>query len=191
MKRILSILILSGVLLLASNQLHAQRADDSALRNPLWYGGGFTLGFQGGTFSSLFNFGVSPMVGYRLFDEFSVGTRVSLLYTIYTEKNTGGPNESISPISWEVGVFSRYKFNGAPIFAHVELSVENQAFPIRNNGELATGRVELGNTYIGGGYTSGGRIAYEILALYNVNQRDVFIANSNPIEFRIGFTVNF
>lgn len=189
MKKILSLLILSGFLFLANNDLQAQREDDVRGRNPVWYGGGFTLGFQNNVFESLFNFGISPMVGYRLFDEFSVGTRVSLLYTLYTIKNGNAPNESISPLSWEAGVFSRYKFANAPIFAHLELSVENQAIPVRRNGELTADRIELGNTYIGGGYTSGGRVATEILVLYNLNSTNTFI--DNPIEFRFGITVNF
>ncbi len=190
MKKLLFLFLFSSLLLVSNNELQAQRErpEPPKFSDNLWYGGGIILGFQLGTFENVFNFGLSPMIGYRLFDEFSLGLRTSVLYTIYTIKFQGD-NETIRPLSWEVGVFARYRFPRSPIFAHAELGVENQAFPIFVNNELIATRVEVGNTYLGAGYTSGDRVKYEILALYNLNQNQPF--NQNPIEFRFGFTVGF
>ncbi len=187
--------MLSAFMVFAVGRLQAQQTPaDTEELSPWWFGGGFNLGFSGGNNQTIFSFGLSPMVGYRLFDQFSVGPRVSLLYTNYTIRGfNNGENENASPLSWAVGLFSRYKIpiNRASIFAHLEVELENEAFVQFVGNELETFRREVGNFYIGGGYSAGFPFAYEILALYNLNQRDVAFGIENPIELRVGFTYNF
>ena len=43
----------------------------------LWYGGGFNIGFGGYNGFSSFNFGLSPMVGYKIVRPLSAGVRVA------------------------------------------------------------------------------------------------------------------
>ncbi len=195
MKNLLRLFVLCSLIFVASHSLQAQRSSsDTDQLSPWWFGGGVNLGFSGGNGQTIFNFGISPMVGYRLFDQFSVGPRVSLLYTNYSIRGfNGSGNTSAGPLSWAVGLFGRYKIpiNRANIFAHIEAELENEAlFQLAGN-DLEVFRREVGNFYMGLGYSSGFPFAYEIVALYNLNQRDVAFANQNPIELRVGFTYNF
>ncbi len=195
MKRLIHALLLSSLMLMAVNEIQAQRSGDTEELSPFWFGGGFNLGFSGGNGQTVFNFGLSPMVGYRLFDQFSVGPRVALLYTNYTIRGfNGGDNANASPISWAVGLFGRYKVplnTRGSIFAHIEAELENEAFVQFVGNDLEVFRREVGNFYIGGGYSAGFPFAYEIYGLYNLNQRDVQFGIENPIEIRLGFTYNF
>ena len=196
MKKLLHVFLLTGLMLFALSEVQAQRSSESNDDNisPFWFGGGFNLGFSGGNGQTVFNFGLSPMVGYRLFDQFSVGPRVALLYTNYTIRGfNGGDNANASPISWAVGIFGRYKLpiNRGNIFVHIESELENEALVQFVGSDLEVFRREVGNFYIGGGYSSGFPFAYEIYALYNLNQRESAFLNESPIELRVGFTYNF
>lgn len=194
MKKILQICLLSLFTLFIVNDIQAQLASDREDISPWWFGGGFNLGFSGGNGQTVFNFGISPMAGYRLFDQFSVGPRVSLLYTNYTVRGFSSNDKvNAAPISWAVSAFARYKvpINRASIFAQIEAQLENEAIVQFVGNDLETFRREVGNFYMGLGYSNGFPFAYEILALYNLNQREQAFVNENPIELRIGFTYNF
>lgn len=193
MKKVITIsallLILVGCL---QNEMEAQSRSSreqagSTFASNLWYGGGVNLGFSGNSFESIFQLGVSPMVGYKIFEEFSIGPRVGIQY-IHYRTNLGGRVQTANPISWSTGVFSRYKFFPT-IFGHVEYEFENAAiFTIGADG-LEVLRRERNNFYIGAGYNSGGEWGYEILVLYNTLQPENDI--NPPFSFRFGFTRNF
>ena len=155
----------------------------------LWYGGGFNLGFTGNNFRSLFQIGISPMVGYKIFDELSVGPRVSLQYNHFRLNLGGGNIEKANATSWGLGAFARYKvFQN--FFAHAEYEYENAVGFFLGNNEIITVREKLNNYYLGAGYNSGnGIFGYEIYLLYNFNERED--TTNIPIDFRIGFTYNF
>ena len=78
--------------------------ESGGLGHKLWYGGGFNLGFSGNSFQSLFQIGISPMVGYKITEEFSVGPRASVQYN-YFRVNDGGQVLRASPITWAAGAF--------------------------------------------------------------------------------------
>lgn len=202
MKRLLQLSLLAlGLLLSYQIDLNGQRNsrgsdadqyfdESGGFAHRLWYGGGFVLGFSGSNVSSNFTIGLSPMVGYKLTPEFSVGPRVSLEYSII-KTSQFGPPETVNPLSWGLGLFSRYKVLET-IFAQVEYEFANEAdFLFRDNqGELQVARREQSNFYIGAGYNSGnGIIGYEILFLYNVNEPENSL--ELPIDLRFGFTYNF
>ncbi len=152
----------------------------------LWYGGGVNLGFQGGNGYSLFVFGISPMVGYKITDRFSAGPRVSA--TLYNFRiQTFGGVEKKTPISWSVAAFTRYQIVPS-IFAHAEYEYQNYAFL---DGSLSTAYERRNNFYLGVGYAAnpGSLFRYELLLLYNflAPQDDI----RQPIDYRVAFTYNF
>jgi len=165
----------------------------------LWYGGSFNLGFSGNNQISIFNIGVSPMVGYKIIDNFSVGPRVSLQYTYVKGLASNLLVHRADLLSYSAGLFARYKIFPS-IFAHVEYEYENdEVVFVETNGllawdntrqEIVTGRETRDNVFIGAGYNSGvGDFGYEILLLYNVltpaNAIDL------PFSIRFGFTYRF
>lgn len=172
--------------------------DESGFVNNLWYGGNFTLGYSGGNTQSLFAFGLSPMVGYKVVgDVVSVGPRVGFEYNHYRVKS-GGVVFKTSPLSYSAGVFARVK--ALPnLFAHFEYEYENteSTDPDEDGflevdfqkGEIITERVPYDNVYIGAGYHSGGLVGYELLLLYNINQPATTVAN--PWDIRFGITYKF
>jgi hypothetical protein len=168
----------------------------------LWYGGGFILGLSGSQNSSLFAIGISPMVGYKIFDELSIGPRISYEYNAY--RVSISPNEvaKANPSSYAAGLFSRFKFldfGNANIFTHVEFELESEGNISDQNGfirldrdnQIIVDRVQRENFYVGAGYNSsgGGPWGFELLILYNVNEAENSIRS--PINFRAGFTYNF
>ncbi len=172
--------------------------DRGGLAQKLWYGGGFTLGFSGNEFRRTFNIGVSPMIGYKIFDNFSIGPRGSILFNSLRGTTFDGDVVKANPLSWSVGVFSRYKLFPA-IFMQVEYEFENAAltvldgiFSVRGpDGDMAIVRRSQDNFYIGAGYHSsgGGLLGYEIVLLYNLNGRED--TTDLPIDFRFGINYNF
>ncbi|MFT4667165.1 MAG: hypothetical protein ACI8YQ_003081 [Polaribacter sp.] len=156
----------------------------------LWYGSGLTLGFAGGNNESVFTIGISPMVGYKLTDRFSVGPRVVLDYTLYKTNQVSNSVQRVDLVTYGLGFFGRAKIFQS-LFAHAEYAILSQAFPAQSGNDLVTFRQNTNNFYIGGGYHSGGGggLGYEIVLLYNTLEPDDSI--DLPIDFRVGFTWGF
>jgi hypothetical protein len=151
-----------------------------------WYGGGLGLGFSGGNIRSRFDISLSPMMGYKITPEFSIGPRVELSYTHYRQNISFNNVFKTNLFNYGIGVFSRYKvFN--QFFGHVEYQVESRQDPVGFNGDKI--RTRFNNFYLGAGYTSGGLVGYEISLLYNVLEDDNTV--DLPIDFRVAFTYNF
>jgi hypothetical protein len=210
MKKYIALLLLIGVFFaFAPQESMAQKKRSSGieqyldesgtLKDKIWFGGGFNLGFNGNDFYSLFSVGISPLVGYKIIEPLSVGPRVSLNYTWIRGIGTDGNIHSVQPIDYSVGVFSRLKFLQS-LFAHVEYSYESAELPYFSGpyllydvamAEVLTERIARDNFFVGLGYNSngGGRFGFEIYLLYNVLQPANTI--NLPIEFRMGMTYNF
>ncbi len=162
----------------------------------LWYGGNFGLGFTGGNQSSQFNFGVYPMVGYKIIPWFSVGPRLGFDYNYYKGPGDNGKIASTNIFSFYSGVFARaniYRW----IFAQAEYGVTfgKQAFLdgygrlIMEGDKVKKSQVTQESGLIGLGYNSGGIIATELMLLY-----DVLVPTDsyqNPWNFRFGITYKF
>lgn len=197
MKNLLQISFIALALLFAFNtDMYGQRKkktktdeyfdESGSLKQRLWYGGGFVLGFSGNSFINQFTIGVSPMVGYKIFEPFSVGPKASIQYSIISAEGT----ESAHPISWSVGLFSRYKIIPA-VFAHVEFELENAADAFLTNNGIEIDRRQNNNFFIGAGYNSndGGLLGFEIVLLYNVTAPENTL--ELPIDLRFGVNYNF
>lgn len=143
-----------------------------------WYGGGVGLNFGSGFNSSQFNFSISPMAGYKITPEFSIGPRVELSYS-HIRLGNGNNVEKFNFLDYGVGVFSRYKLF-TQFFAHAEYQIESRKF---TDGT----RDSRNNFFLGGGYTSGGQIGYEVSILWNFLEDSADL----PLDYRIAFTYNF
>lgn len=210
MKNLFQISFIAIALLFAFNtDMYGQRSkkktsktdeyfDESGnFKQRLWYGGGFVLGFSGSNVANQFSIGISPMVGYKIFEPFSVGPKASIQYSVI-KTNVTGENQTVQPVSWSAGVFSRYKIVRA-IFAHVEFEFENEAdivddrgfINLDSNGEIIVNRRQRNNVFIGAGYNSndGGLVGFEIVLLYNLTEPENSL--ELPIDLRFGITYNF
>ncbi|MEY3323467.1 MAG: hypothetical protein RLZZ417_3050 [Bacteroidota bacterium] len=162
--------------------------EPSALSSKIWYGGGLNLGFSGQSGLNVLQLGASPMLGYKILPQWSVGPRVSFLASRYSGRAF---INKITPVNWGVGVFTRLKIISA-IFAHAEYEIANQAFVLADGLKLYTDRIQQNNVYVGGGYSSGqGNTRFEIVALYNLQTPESTLYYISPFTFRFGFTVNF
>jgi len=143
-----------------------------------WYGGGVGLNFGSSFNTSQFNFSLSPMVGYKVTPEFSIGPRVELSYS-HIRVGSGNNVDKFNFFDYGIGAFSRYKLF-TQFFAHAEYQIESRKF---TDGT----RDSRNNFFLGGGYTSGGQIGYEISILWNFLEDTADL----PIDYRIAFTYNF
>jgi len=199
MKKIFILLVLLA-LCASTADVFAQRRGNSDdeyfdesgnIGHRIWFGSHFNLGYSGNGFESLFQAGLSPMVGFKINDIFSIGPRASVSFSNYRRNYGGGDVEGISATSWAVGVFGRVR-PFPTLFAQLEYDLENEPFfgADPGTGSLTVVRQERGAFYIGGGYNSGsgGPIAFEVLLMYNVNQPNTL---ASPLDFRFGITYRY
>ncbi len=159
----------------------------------LWYGGGFGLGLT----NNEFQVSLSPMVGYKIFDQLSVGPAGKIEYyraNVYDFANNVYKYRSFN---WAIGGFTRAKIFG-DIFLHVQLEYESQAIPdedgrgniIIDGNNVATTRGGKEALLLGGGYSSngGGLLGFEIMLLYNVLEDNDYVL---PWDIRAGINYNF
>lgn len=200
MKKILQFALPVFMLLaVAHNTAMAQRSDtdryfdeSQGFTHRLWYGGGVILNFLSTGAESAFTIGVSPLIGYKITDNFSVGPRFSLIYTNYRLQTGFDQVTAANLFDYGVGAFTRYKLFRS-FFVHLEYGADKEEVVSGYNSiddELVTSRVVRSNAYIGAGYNDGnGLLGYDIYLLYNT------LAPENsvrlPIEFRFGLTYNF
>ena len=188
-RKILVSFFLGFSLLGASGDLDAQRREPIPFKDRLWYGGGFSLGFSSSFNISLLQAGISPMMGYKLSERWSVGPRTSVVWSYYRAKLSNDETTSAHPLSWSVSGFTRYKLLPR-IFAQAEYEYEQEAFAVFDGSQIIIQRNDRYNYYAGGGYHSGdGLWGFEIVGLYNLNPNiPVF---ENPFVIRFGVTYRF
>ena len=163
------------------------RSGGSAADN-VYFGGGFGLSFA----TNYTAISASPLVGYKITDEFSSGIRLTYQYVSdrrisdfeYTLSNYGG------------GPFARYLVSDR-YFAHTEyeyLSFEYVGSFNPSTGEYNTEREGYNAWWIGAGYIEpvGSNAGFFVLALYNVlydpNEASPY---ASPLSIQAGFSVGF
>ena len=169
------------------------QAEVISLKERLWYGGGFILGFNsfggGVTAQNAFLIGVSPMVGYKVTDKLSFGPRVELNFQT-ARYQFGNDVLSNNTLNWGVGGFGRHKFFDV-LFAHVEYGYFNyevvEGVDIDN--EFLTRREGENQFLLGLGYNSGYPWGTEISILYDILAPEDTV--QLPIVFRFGITYKF
>lgn len=160
----------------------------------LWYGGGFGLGLS----TITFGMELSPMVGYKITEKFSVGPRMPISYTYAKLVSSEGTGLNYNNVDWGLGGFTRFKiFN--QIFAHSEYNFLWINEPVVSNGyylldpddssKLLKETSTKDEFNIGLGYAAGGRIGTEISLLYNVlNDPNSLVI---PFSIRVGLNYKF
>lgn len=166
--------------------------EETSLVDKLWYGGGFALGFYGGSLSgaqsSEFFIGVSPMVGYKVTENLSFGPRMEVALLTGRYDFGRGDVQKITAVNYGAGLFGRLKFFNI-LFGHIEYGYLNQAFPVLTNDGLGTERVGSDQFLIGLGYNSGYPFGSEIYIVYDLLAPEDTV--DLPITFRFGFTYLF
>lgn len=168
------------------NKQKEEKEEPKGLASKLWYGGGVMIGFGGFSGYSSFNFGVSPMVGYKIFGPLSAGPRIA--YDFVSNKQRGF--KTINLHSFDAGGFVRCRVIRG-LFLQGEIS--NQW--LQNLNPL-TGEVfsdQRVNQRLGAGWNFGtpGGAGSEISILYNFRLANDINSWQNPVEYRFGFTWRF
>lgn len=162
----------------------------SAFASRLWYGGGFSLGFSGYQGGNVFSVGVAPQVGYKIVERFSMGPRLSYLFT--SVKVPGFKAVGLNDV--DAGIFARFRiFQG--LFIQGELSNEWYQEPILyTNGTIEKDPRERFNQRLGLGWNFGngqGGGGSEVGIFYNFAVASELETYQNPLEYRFGFTWRF
>ncbi len=143
----------------------------------------FVGGMIGGSFSNTGgSFEISPLVGYKVTDDFHVGSRLTYIYSSY---DYGGYIGKKSFNDYGGSLFARHKFLNM-LFAHVEYEVLSVEYFVDQS---QTSRRTINNLFVGGGLFQqmGGRGFATVAILYNVLESE-YSPYSNPV-IRIGFGV--
>lgn len=163
-----------------------EKEDPKTFKSKLWYGGGINIGFGAYQGFSSFNFGLSPMVGYKITKSLSAGPRVAFDFTSLKQRGV----KSLGLTSIDVGAFVRFRaFQG--LFLQGELSNEwYQDLDYLSGEKYSDTRV---NQRLGAGWNFGspGGAGTEICVLYNFRVAQDLNTWRNPIEYRLGFTWKF
>lgn len=191
---------LLACLILASQLSFAQRVitskEDKAaekapqsLKSKLWYGGGVQLGFSSYYGSNVFSFGLSPMVGYKIIEQLSVGPRVELSYTSYKQQGY----KAIGLFDVDAGVFVRFRvFRGLFLQGELTNAWLQQGVITNGSGSLEKIKTQRFNQRLGAGWNFGnGQAGSEIGVFYNFAIANDINAYENPLGYRFGFTWNF
>lgn len=138
--------------------------EDERFLDRVFFGG--NLGAQFGTFTMI---NVAPLVGYRITNRWSVGTRVQYQYF---RENINGFDTHVFGGS----AFSRF-FVFDNFFAHAEYELINGLFAPNN-----ANRVSIPHLFVGGGYLFrfNNNFGLAFTALYEVLQRN-YSPYRNPI----------
>lgn len=182
----LLLILLSTSVLPAQNfeQTPAKSHLNSPQENGFWdrvYTGG-GIGLQFGS-QTLIN--VSPILGYRLTDRFSMGVGITYMYYRYKDQY---PDYSYSSNTYGGSVFSRYLIL-ENLFAHVEY--ELLRLEVRDNVSRLLGKKDITSVLVGGGYRQmlGDRSSINLMVLYNLNET-AYSPYQNPvIRLSFGFGI--
>lgn len=163
-----------------------EKRGPTPLRAKLWYGGGVQLGLSSFNGNSVFSFGLSPMVGYKIVEAISIGPRVEMLYS--SIKVPG--YKALGLFDIDAGIFVRAKvFRG--LFFQGELSNAWLQQPTGNGNEKITNTRFNQRLGAGWNFGSGQGGGSEIGIFYNFAVANDIYSYENPLSYRFGFTWNF
>lgn len=191
MKKVLVVIVCTLLWFNADCQKRKKQNENPPLKEKIWFGSSLNLGFSSGSDISAFQFGITPMVGYKLLPFLSIGPKLGFNLTNYRYRFSNQV-QKITLVSVSEGIFTRAKiFNY--FFVHGEFEVQQNQFAYlsASGNKLEKGRENRQNLFAGLGYNSGstGGLGSEIYLLYNFFQDENLI--DQPFEFRAGFTYNF
>lgn len=178
MKRLLSL-----VLFLSWASLFAQQEDisDVPISERIFFGGNF--GFQ---FGNITNIEVSPLVGYRVTNDFSIGTGITYIY--FKQQFDNFPDFETNIYGYRL--FARHTIQ-QQFYAQAEY--ENLSLEFFNPNDGNTRREWVPGILVGGGFFQpiGRNAGFVIAAFYNVIYDDLRSPYNSPWVFRIGISGGF
>jgi hypothetical protein len=154
-----------------------------SFKDRIFTGGNLGLQFGNATFID-----VSPIIGYRLTNNFAVGLGASYQYIYYNEYGT-----KISSNTYGGSVFARYYFT-ENVFAHIEYeSLFMEPIYVDNyfGNIYKTPRTNVESYLVGGGYRQalGGRTSLNLLLLWNLNETSLSPYNNPILRFGVGIGI--
>lgn len=164
-------LFLTCLIVFCHGQYRAPKSSNGSFADKVYFGGGG--GFSGG--SQYLNISVSPLIGYKITEQFSAGLQITYQYVKFidaTANNYGG------------GPFLRYNFT-QKLFGYSQYEYLNyQALGYGNDRE----RFDFNSLFVGIGYSEpiGNKAAFNITALYNLLHQDGRSPYQSPLVFRVG-----
>jgi hypothetical protein len=178
MKGLHFILLVAGLTISISATAQRDVEDGDDWKERLYFGGGG--GFNGGSTNGIryWSISVTPIVGYMVAPEFSVGTGFSYQRTTYPDFDFNYSQYGIMP-------FARYNFN--ELFLTAEYNYIN--LPVINQSLGTDSRVFRSRMLLGAGYSQplGGRTRLNAVAMYDVlySRPSPFLS---PWVFRVFFS---
>ncbi|NOT36166.1 MAG: hypothetical protein HOP11_02180 [Saprospiraceae bacterium] len=159
-----------------------------------WFGGGFNLQFYQTSLSSsvpgnIFEFGLSPLAGYKFTNWFTMGPRLEFNYLGGRFDNNPDVIK-LNAFTYGGGLFARARFLRM-FFAHFEYGANSsiEVTGISANNRLETNRLWQDNLLLGLGYNPEATWSYEFYIMYD------FLTPSDspqvPVRYRAGITWNF
>ncbi len=158
---------------------------------------GFGLGYRSNYYSDggIFNFGLSPAIGYRLNDRLAIGPGITYTYVNYS---FGRNNPSLNLNNIGVKVFGQLRVIDQ-FFIHAEYEVTRAELPLVDqnnnyvivNNQIVTGSRQVQSPLAGVGYRSqfSNRAAADIVVLYNFQDGYNSIYANPVIRFNLLFNI--
>jgi len=178
--KIITIILLIGYFnVFGQRENRTDNTEGLSFKERLFTGGNFGL-----QFGTITNIEISPILGYRVTENFVFGigaTYICYSNSIYTPK--------YSTDIYGGRLFSRYYFF-EKIFAHAELETLNyEAVSIFHSNNYTLNRVWSNGVLLGGGYRQmlGEFSSIHLTILWNFNE-DIYSPYTNPI-IRVGFDI--
>lgn len=185
---IIKMLLLCGIFLFATSDVYAQKRRSKSKKEPkislsekIYFGSYINSPYvSSNNFEGIFRVGLTPFMGYKLTEWFSVGPMLSTSYTYYWQ-----PNLSASLFDFGASAFAR-----ADVFRGFFTQVDGGIRSVQVFDGISKRRSSHPVMYVGAGYTRPGQFAQEIFLGFNVFHKRSTIAKF-PIDYRLGFKYNF
>lgn len=153
---------------------------------------GIGLGYSSYYGFSNFNFSISPAIGYRVTDRFSIGPGISYAYNHYGQDYSNGPSTSLSTSSFGAKVFAQFMVIDN-FFVHAEYESTRAQFLVVDQFNQYQGTVTrtVQTPLAGVGYRSqiSNRAAADIVLLYNFQDNYNSIYPNPVIRFNFLFNI--
>lgn len=164
--------------------VNGQEVQQTPFKDRFYFGGNLGLQFGSATYIDL-----SPLVGYKISEQFSAGVGATYIY--YNVKENAY-NYKYETSIYGGRVFARYHFM-ENLFAHAETELLNMDVPEKISGptNYRLVRDNIVSVLGGGGYAQpiGARSALIVMLLWNFTEEQ-YSPYENPI-FRVGFNAGF
>jgi hypothetical protein len=153
---------------------------------------GIGLGYSSLYGYSNFNFSISPAIGYRVTDRFSIGPGISYAYNHYGQDYSNGSSASVSTSSFGAKVFAQFMVIDN-FFVHAEYESTRAQFLLVDQYNQYTGTTTrtVQTPLAGIGYRSqiSNRAAADIVLLYNFQDNYNSIYPNPVIRFNFLFNI--